>query len=116
MGRRAKRKKLLLRKANKGVELDPLEASRVGLQRIVDEQQKVKREAEEKLLAEEAEKQRLIEEAQRKIEEENRKAMEAEKKAKEEAEKKKKKAEAARKKKEAAAKKKKAAKETKASE
>ena len=114
MGRRAKRKKLLLRKANKGIELDPLEASRVGLQRIVDEQQKEKREAEEKHLAEKAEKQRLIEEAQRKIEEENRKALEAAKKAKEEAEKKKK-AEAARKKKQAAEKKKKAAKETKAS-
>ena len=99
MGRRSKRKKLLLRKANKGIELDPLEASRVGLQRIVDEQQNAKREAEEKRLAEEAEKQRLIEEAKKKAE--------AEKKRKAELEKKKK-AEAARKKK--------AAKETKASE
>ena len=99
MGRRSKRKKLLLRKANKGVELDPLEASRVGLQRIVDEQQKVKREAEEKRLAEEAEKQRLIEEAKKKAEAE-----------------KKRKAEAAKKRKLAAEKKKKAAQDSKASE
>ena len=82
MGRRSKRKKLLLRKANKGIELDPLEASRVGLQQIVDEQQKVKREAEEKLLAEEAEKQRLIEEAKKKAEAaKKRKAAAAKKKA-----------------------------------
>ncbi len=99
MGRRSKRKKLLLRKANKGIELDPLEASRVGLQRIVDEQQKAKREAE-------AEKQRLIEEAKKKAELEKKKKAELEKK---------KKAESARKKKDTAVKKKKAAQDNKAS-
>ena len=60
MGRRSKRKKLLLRKANKGIELDPLEASRVGLQRIVDEQQKAKQEAERKRLEEEKKKLKFI--------------------------------------------------------
>lgn len=108
MGRRTKRKKLLLRQHRLlGVELNPQEARRVGLGYIIDEQERIKEEAEQKRLDEEnrikaeAEVKRLAEEKKR-AEEKARK--EAEAKAKAEAEKKK--AADAKKKKAAAAKKK----------
>ena len=54
MGRRAKRKKLLLKRHRLlGVELDPQEARRVGLGHIIDEQERIKAEAEAQKAAEE---------------------------------------------------------------
>ena len=98
MGRRSKRKKLLLRQHRLlGVELDPQEARRAGLGYIIDEQERIKEEAKQKRLAEEKAKKEAEEKARREAE------------AKAEAEKKRK-AEAAKKKK-AAAKKKAAVKE-----
>jgi membrane protein involved in colicin uptake len=53
MGRRSKRKKLLLKKHRLlGVELDPQEASRVGLGHLVEEQQAAKAAEQARLEAE----------------------------------------------------------------
>lgn len=94
MGRRSKRKKLLLRQHRLlGIELDPQEARRVGLGHIIDEQERVKAEAEAKRIAEEK--------AAKAAEEKARKEAEAKAEAD-----KKRKAEAAKKKKAAAAKRK----------
>jgi len=100
MGRKAKRAKVLVRKMRiTGQEIDPVVARRCGVekqnQKLIDA--RLEKEAEEKRLAEEAErKKREAEEAKRKAEEE----------AKRKAEEAKKKAEAAKRRKAAAAKKK----------
>ena len=100
MGRKAKRAKVLVRKMRiTGQEIDPVVARRCGVekqnQKLIDA--RLEKEAEEKRLAEEAErKKREAEEAKRKAEED----------AKRKAEEAKKKAEAAKKRKAAAAKKK----------
>lgn len=100
MGRKAKRAKVLVRKMRiTGQEIDPVVARRCGVekqnQKLIDA--RLEKEAEEKRIAEEAErKKREAEEAKRKAEED----------AKRKAEEAKKKAEAAKKKKAAAAKKK----------
>ena len=100
MGRKAKRAKVLVRKMRiTGQEIDPVVARRCGVekqnQKLIDA--RLEKEAEEKRLAEEAErKKREAEEAKRKAEED----------AKRKAEEAKKKAEAAKKKKAAAVKKK----------
>ena len=100
MGRKAKRAKVLVRKMRiTGQEIDPVVARRCGVekqnQKLIDA--RLEKEAEEKRIAEEAErKKREAEEAKRKAEEE----------AKRKAEEAKKKAEAAKKRKAAAAKKK----------
>ena len=100
MGRKAKRAKVLVRKMRiTGQEIDPVVARRCGVekqnQKLIDA--RLEKEAEEKQLAEEAErKKREAEEAKQKAEEE----------AKRKAEEAKKKAEAAKKRKAAAAKKK----------
>lgn len=80
MGRRSKRKKLLLNRHRLlGIELDPQEARRVGLGHIVDEQEKIKAEteaqrlAEEKAKAEATAKKKAEEEAKKKKEEEAKK-------------------------------------------
>ena len=71
MGRRSKRKKLLLRKHRLlGIELDPQEASRVGLGYLVEEQEAAKA----------AEQARLEAEAKEKAEQEAKAAAEAKKK------------------------------------
>ena len=86
MGRKAKRAKVLVRKMRiTGQEIDPVVARRCGVekqnQKLIDA--RLEKEAEEKRLAEEAErKKREAEEAKRKAEEEaKRKAEEAKKKA-----------------------------------
>ena len=86
MGRKAKRAKVLVRKMRiTGQEIDPLVARRCGVekqnQKLIDA--RLEKEAEEKRLAEEAErKKREVEEAKQKAEEEaKRKAEEAKKKA-----------------------------------
>ena len=100
MGRKAKRAKVLVRKMRiTGQEIDPVVARRCGVekqnQKLIDA--RLEKEAEEKRIAEEAErKKREAEEAKQKAEEE----------AKRKAEEAKKKAEAAKKRKAAAAKKK----------
>ena len=100
MGRKAKRAKVLVRKMRiTGQEIDPVVARRCGVekqnQKLIDA--RLEKEAEEKRIAEEAErKKREAEEAKRKAEED----------AKRKAEEAKKKAEAAKKRKAAAAKKK----------
>tara|TARA_R100001510_G_C7591888_1_gene161305 strand:- start:4 stop:336 length:333 start_codon:yes stop_codon:yes gene_type:complete len=100
MGRKAKRAKVLVRKMRiTGQEIDPVVARRCGVekqnQKLIDA--RLEKEAEEKRIAEEAErKKREAEEAKRKAEED----------AKRKTEEAKKKAEAAKKKKAAAAKKK----------
>ena len=87
MGRRSKRKKRLLRKQRLlGIELDPQEARRVGLGHIIDEQERIKAEAEAQRLEEEK---RLAEEAA-KAEAAAKKKAEGEAKKKKEAEAKKK--------------------------
>ena len=49
MGRRSKRKKLLLRKKRLlGIDLEPLEARRVGLGHIIDEQDRIVAEEKER--------------------------------------------------------------------
>ena len=80
MGRRSKRKKLLLNRYRLlGIELDPQEARRVGLGHIIDEQERIKAEAEAQRLAEEkakveaAAKKKAEEEAKKKKEEEAKK-------------------------------------------
>ena len=88
MGRRSKRKKLLLRRNRLlGIELDPQGARRVGLGHIIDEKERIKA-AETKRLAEE----KAIKEAEEKrlVEEKTRKEAEAERKRQEEEAKKKK--------------------------
>ena len=100
MGRKAKRARVLVRKMRiTGQEIDPVVARRCGVekqnQKLIDA--RLEKEAEEKRIAEEAErKKREAEEAKQKAEEE----------AKRKAEEAKKKAEAAKKRKAAAAKKK----------
>ena len=100
MGRKAKRAKVLVRKMRiTGQEIDPVVARRCGVekqnQQLIDA--RLEKEAEEKRIAEEAErKKREAEEAKQKAEED----------AKRKAEEAKKKAEAAKKRKAAAAKKK----------
>ena len=86
MGRKAKRAKVLVRKMRiTGQEIDPVVARRCGVekqnQKLIDA--RLEKEAEEKRLAEEAErKKREVEEAKQKAEEEaKRKAEEAKKKA-----------------------------------
>ena len=86
MGRKAKRAKVLVRKMRiTGQEIDPVVARRCGVekqnQKLIDA--RLEKEAEEKRIAEEAErKKREAEEAKRKAEEEaKRKAEEAKKKA-----------------------------------
>ena len=86
MGRKAKRAKVLVRQMRiTGQEIDPVVARRCGVekqnQKLIDT--RLEKEAEEKRLAEEAErKKREAEEAKRKAEEEaKRKAEEAKKKA-----------------------------------
>ena len=86
MGRKAKRAKVLVRKMRiTGQEIDPVVARRCGVekqnQKLIDA--RLEKEAEEKRLAEEAErKKREAEEAKQKAEEEaKRKAEEAKKKA-----------------------------------
>ena len=86
MGRKAKRAKVLVRKMRiTGQEIDPVVARRCGVekqnQKLIDA--RLEKEAEEKRLAEEAErKKREAEEAKRKAEEDaKRKAEEAKKKA-----------------------------------
>ena len=86
MGRKAKRAKVLVRKMRiTGQEIDPVVARRCGVekqnQKLIDA--RLEKEAEERQLAEEAErKKREAEEAKRKAEEEaERKAEEAKKKA-----------------------------------
>tara|TARA_Y100001937_G_scaffold57335_1_gene78606 strand:+ start:405 stop:734 length:330 start_codon:yes stop_codon:yes gene_type:complete len=86
MGRKAKRARVLVRKMRiTGQEIDPVVARRCGVekqnQKLIDA--RLEKEAEEKRLAEEAErKKREAEEAKRKAEEEaKRKAEEAKKKA-----------------------------------
>jgi len=86
MGRKAKRAKVLVRKMRiTGQEIDPVVARRCGVekqnQKLIDA--RLEKEAEEKRIAEEAErKKREAEEAKRKAEEDaKRKAEEAKKKA-----------------------------------
>ena len=86
MGRKAKRAKVLVRKMRiTGQEIDPVVARRCGVekqnQKLIDA--RLEKEAEEKRIAEEAErKKREAEEAKQKAEEEaKRKAEEAKKKA-----------------------------------
>ena len=87
MGRRSKRKKLLLNRYRLlGIDLDPQEARRVGLGHIIDEQERIKAEAEAQRLAEEKAK---AEEAKRLAEEAAKAEAAAKKKAEEEAKKKK---------------------------
>ena len=83
MGRRSKRKKILLRKRRLlGIELDPQEARRVGLGYIIDEQERVKAEAEAKRLAEEKAKLEAEEEAAKKAAEAKKKTTATKKKTK----------------------------------
>ena len=84
MGRRSKRKKLLLKKHRLlGIELDPQEASRVGLGYIVEEQETAKAAEQARLEAEaEAEaKKKAEQEAKAKAEAQVKKKAPARKKA-----------------------------------
>jgi len=94
MGRRSKRKKLMLRQHRLlGIELDPQEARRAGLGYIIDEQERIFEEKQRKEAEAKAEADRKLKEAEAKAEADRKKAeakAKAEEKKKAEAEAKKK--------------------------